>query len=84
MPADGSVLVVPLRSNAHTLLAGAPIAAMRRRLKFASMVYDRLLLETGIFRVHAGPDGYSSFIVLPTEDDPPAGRPRQNAGREPG
>ena len=70
MPADGSVLVVPLRSNAHTLLAGAPIAAMRRRLKFASLFYDRLLLETGIFRVHAGPHGYSSFIAPPTEDDP--------------
>lgn len=71
MPADGSVLVVPVRSNAHTLLAGAPIAAMRRRLKFASLFYDRLLLETGILRVHAGPHGSSSFIVPPTDDDPP-------------
>src|SRR5205823_1108915 len=25
----------------------------------------------GIFRVHAGPDGFSSFIVPPTDDDPP-------------
>jgi hypothetical protein len=44
---------------------------MRRRLKFASLFYDRLLLETGIFRVHAGPHGSSSFIVPPAEDDPP-------------
>jgi hypothetical protein len=44
---------------------------MRRRLKFASLFYDRLFLETGIFRVHAGPNGSSSFIVPPTEDDPP-------------
>ena len=62
---------MPLRSNAHTLLAGAPIAAMRRRLKFASLFYDRLLLETGILRVHAGPYGSSSFIVPPIENDPP-------------
>jgi hypothetical protein len=66
-----SVLVVPLRSNASTLLAGAPIAAVRRRLKFASLFYDRLFLETGIFRVNAGPHGSSSFIVPPTEGDPP-------------
>ncbi len=62
---------MPLRSNAYTLLAGAPIAAMRRRLKFASLFYDRLLLETGILRVHAGSHGASSFIVPPTEGDPP-------------
>ena len=71
VPQSESVLVVPLRSNASTLLAGAPIAAMRRRLKFASLFYDRLFLETGIFRVNAGPHGSSSFIVPPTEGDPP-------------
>jgi hypothetical protein len=68
---DESVLVVPLRSNAHTLVAGAPIAAMRRRLKFASLFYDRLFLETGILRVQAGPTGSSSFIVPPSGEDPP-------------
>lgn len=71
MPANESLLVVPLRSNASALLAGAPIAAMRRRLKFASLFYDRLLLETGIFRVQAGPRGSSSFIVPPSDNDPP-------------
>ena len=71
VPENESVIVVPLRSNASTLLAGAPIAALRRRLKFASLFFDRLLLETGIFRVHAGPSGASSFIVPPTEHDPP-------------
>jgi hypothetical protein len=44
---------------------------MRRRLKFASLFYDRLFLETGILRVHAGPRGSSRFIVPPTPDDPP-------------
>ena len=70
MPENESILVVPLRSNAYTLVTGMPIAAMRRRLKFASLFYDRLILETGIFRVHAGPDGFSSFIVPPTQRDP--------------
>lgn len=71
MPDSESILVVPLRSNAYTLLTGKPIATIRRRLKFASLFYDRLLLETGIFRVNAGPSGSSSFIVPPTEEDPP-------------
>jgi hypothetical protein len=44
---------------------------MRKRLKYASLFYDRLLLESGIFRVQAGPTGSSSFIVPPTVEDPP-------------
>jgi hypothetical protein len=44
---------------------------MRRRLKFASLFYDRLLLESGILRVQAGPTGSSSFIVPPSGEDPP-------------
>jgi hypothetical protein len=71
VPENESALVVPLRSNASALLTGAPIAALRRRLKFASIFYDRLLLETGIFRAYAGPTGTSSFIVPPSEQDPP-------------
>ncbi len=63
-------LVVPLRSNASTLLTGTPIVAMRRRLKYASVFYDEVLLESGILRVQAGPRGSSSFISPPTQDDP--------------
>jgi hypothetical protein len=71
VPDDDSVLVVPLRSNARTLVAGGSVAAMRKRLKYASLFYDSLLLESGIFRVQAGPTGSSSFIVPPTAEDPP-------------
>jgi hypothetical protein len=63
--------VVPLRSNARTLVAGGAVAAMRERLKYASLFYDSLLLESGIFRVQAGPTGSSSFIVPPAAEDPP-------------
>jgi hypothetical protein len=62
VPAGESVLVVPLRSNAHTLLAGAPVAAMRRRLKFASLFFDKLYLEAGVFRMEAGPTGGFSTL----------------------
>jgi hypothetical protein len=63
---DGeSILVVPLRSNASTTLAGAPIAAMRRRLKFASLIYDRLYIESGVFRMQAGPGGSFSTVEYP-------------------
>jgi hypothetical protein len=62
MPDGESILVVPLRSNASTTLTGAPIAAMRRRLKFASLIYDHLYLESGVLRLQAGPGG--SFNVV--------------------
>lgn len=64
---------MPLRSNARTLLAGTPIVAMRRRLKFASLFLrpsspgDR---HTPRYS-NAGPHGSSSFIVPPTDADPP-------------
>jgi hypothetical protein len=53
---------VSLRSNANTLVTGAPISAMRRRLKYASLLYDRVLLESGLLRMHAGSGG--SFAVV--------------------
>lgn len=52
-----SCLIVPLRSNAHALLTGASVTAMRRRLKYASLLYETVLLEAGVFRFHAGPGG---------------------------
>ncbi|MGD0985867.1 MAG: hypothetical protein ABSA65_18980 [Acidimicrobiales bacterium] len=54
-------LVVTLGTNAHTLLAGAPVDSVRRRLKLASILYDRVLLEDGTFRAQAGPGGSSAF-----------------------
>lgn len=67
---DESILVVPLRSNAHTLVAGAPILAMRRRLKWASIFFDRVYLEGGVFHAQAGPSGSVSFVSGPTPDNP--------------
>jgi hypothetical protein len=79
-------LFVPLRSNASTLLAGAPVAAMRRRLKFASLYHDRVLLEAGILSMQYGPHGGASVMTFPTEREPvrwqtPRGRHR--AERQP-
>lgn len=70
MPENESILVVPLRANAHTLVSGAPVAALRRRLKFASLFYDHLFLEAGIFTASAGPNGSSGFVSPPTEAHP--------------
>jgi hypothetical protein len=58
---DSSVLFVPLRSNAAQLVAGAPVAAIRRKLKYASLVYDELWLENGTIRIQAGQGGSSTF-----------------------
>lgn len=64
---EPTVLVVTLRANAHGLLAGAPVGAIRRRLKQASLLYDRVLLEAGTLRVDAGPGGSASFWSLPRD-----------------
>lgn len=50
-------VLFPLRSNAQALVAGAGVASVRRRLKTASILYDRILLEGGSVHVMAGPTG---------------------------
>jgi hypothetical protein len=70
VPDDGSALYVPLRSNAKTLVTGGPIAAMRRRLKYASVFHDQLLLESGVLRMHAGSGGSFYVVEHPAADEP--------------
>jgi len=62
-PAADKTLFVPLLSNASQLLAGAPVEAVRRKLKYASIVYDRLLLENGSISVQAGRGGSSTLGI---------------------
>lgn len=64
------VLYVPLRSNAKTLVTGTPVAALRRRLKYASVFNEQLLLESGVLRMHAGEGGSWSVIEQATADRP--------------
>lgn len=54
---DSRRLFVPLRSNAHGLLAGAPADRMRQRLKQASITFDQILLEHGAKAMTVGPHG---------------------------
>jgi hypothetical protein len=61
-----STLLVPLRSNASTLLTGRPIVAMRQRLKYASLLHDHVLLEDDMLRLQAGPGG-SWAVVEPVK-----------------
>lgn len=71
---DDRILFVPLRSNAHQLLAGAPVAALRRKLKYASLTYDRIYLEAGSLTIQASAGG---SIVGPNNHvqfQTPAGR----------
>jgi hypothetical protein len=57
MPGNEPTLLVPLRSNASALLAGGPVESVRRRLKTASISFDQILLEAGVYRLQAGPGG---------------------------
>lgn len=47
----------PLASNAHALLAGGAVSSVRARLKMASLLYRRVLLEGGSMTIQAGPTG---------------------------
>lgn len=57
------IVYFPLRSNAHALVRGAPIESVRRRLKLASLLFDRVLLEAGKISIAAGPTGYVEWPV---------------------
>lgn len=66
-----SAMYAPLPSNAKTLVTGQLIAVLRRRLKYASVFHDELILQSGILRVQAGAHGSSSFISPASPADPP-------------
>src|SRR4051812_24153804 len=51
----GSRAFFPLLSNSRSLVQGAPIAAMRRRLKVASIVHDEVLLEAASVAAYTHP-----------------------------
>jgi hypothetical protein len=68
---DSSTLFVPLRSNGSALLDGKPVESVRRRLKFASVYFDCVLLEAGIFEVSAGPDGSFGAVRSPLDGELP-------------
>ena len=74
MTKSGSTLYVPLRSNAKTLVTGTPIAALRRRLKYASILHDQLVLEPGALLMKAGPQGW---VTEPRYDQATWQTPRQ-------
>jgi hypothetical protein len=69
VPGDESTILVPLRSNGSTLLNGAPVAALRRRLKYASIFFERLLLESGMLLMNAGPS--QSVLIGPFNQEGP-------------
>jgi hypothetical protein len=81
MPENDSALLVPLRSNARALLTGTPIEAVRRRLKFASLVFDRVYLEAGVYPMHAGPGGHFGDFEEADYQNPPRWQtPRRRPG----
>jgi len=67
---EPSAIYFPLRSNAASLLAGAGVASVRRRLLLAALLHDRVLVESGLLRVAAGPTASQSFWLPPGEGPP--------------
>jgi hypothetical protein len=64
---DQSTAFFPLRTNAHALLAGAPALSVVGRIKHASLLHDRVLLESGTWRANAGPTGSTAFWTPPDQ-----------------
>jgi hypothetical protein len=64
-------LVFPLRSNARSLVRGAPVASVRRKLKTASLLYENVILESGVLRLSSGPQGSFSVVEYRPPGDTP-------------
>lgn len=64
---DQSTALFPLRTNAHALLAGAPALSVVGRIKHASLLHDRVLLESGSWMANAGPAGSTTFWTPPDQ-----------------
>ena len=79
---DVSTLLVPLRSNGKSLLAGPSVESVKRRIKFASLYFDQVLLEEGIFDMSAGPGGSSGFVRPPLEGEVPRWQTPPGRGAE--
>lgn len=64
MREQARTVLFPLRSNAYSLVAGAGVESVRRRLKIAALMFDRLILEAGQVTIGAGPTGNVEFPRL--------------------
>jgi hypothetical protein len=52
------------------LLTGAPVESLRRRLKYASISFEQVLLEAGVYTLRSGPGGSSAFLVPVPPEEP--------------
>lgn len=76
---EQSSIFFPLRSNAKSLLVGAPARAVVARLKLASLLYDHVLVEDGEYRIQGGPGGSSRFWMPPEESPRPWQQPSERS-----
>ena len=60
----------PLASNAHSLLTGAPLDSVRRRMKLASLLNDEVLIEGGSMQIQAGATGATAWRNLIAAEEP--------------
>jgi hypothetical protein len=54
----------PLTSNAHALVGGGPVNSVKARIKLSSLLYDRVLVESGKMSIRAGPNGSLTSPML--------------------
>ena len=61
----GTPIYFPLRSNAASLLKGAPVGSVLRRIKLGALLHDQVWLEEGVWDGQAGPRGAMQFWSPP-------------------
>ncbi len=71
----------PLASNAHALVTGGSLASVRARIKIASLLYGRVLLEVGQLSIQAGPHGSQTWRHQTRPDAPAPWQTPKDRGR---
>src|SRR5579862_5934454 len=71
MSEDASALFVPLQSNGASLLSGKHVTSVRRRLKYASLSFERICLEEGVYILNAWLEDLTEEIRDPPYDEEP-------------
>lgn len=85
-PPRTSEVFFPLASNAHSLVTGSGVRNVRSRLKITSLLYNRVLIESGQMTIQSGPTGSVVFRDPPGSDQAqrwqtPIGRNRAQAAQ---
>ncbi len=71
MAAPTSRIYFSIRANAHGLLAGAPVEAVRRRIVAGALLHDEVIIDDGLWDGRAGPSGSFELHIPSARSETP-------------